>query len=165
VAKRILNIIGDIDLENFKEFSVLLDALENKGSETDIHIRLSSPGGDVYSALAFASRIRLSQCNIIITAYGTVASAAVLVLAAGDYRIMAKESWVMVHEESGEGSFASVEVLERETKHARRMEDQWDDLLAQWTRTDRTIWANLHKKTTYLTAQDCLQLGLIEKII
>src|ERR1035438_446921 len=104
---RKLDIIGDIDFENFKEFSELLDALESKNSGQPISIHLASHGGDAHAALAYAARIRLSKCEIIITALGNVASAAIMILAAGDRRIMTSESWAMVHEEQGTGTYDS----------------------------------------------------------
>lgn len=133
-------------------------------SKKPIFMVLSSEGGDAYVALAFAARMRVSACPLHLTAYGEVSSAAVLVLAAATTRRLARESWVMVHEDSGEIEGTVVE-MEREAKQHRRMEDQWAMLLEERTGTSASIWTDLHKATTYLTPAECLELGLIHEVI
>lgn len=145
-------------------------------SNEPIEIVLSSEGGAAYDALAISARIRSSQCAISVAAYGLVASAAVIVLASGDpgSRTMAKEAWVMVHEDDGSltpGSDSQVSDMRRVvgrmdayTAHLERMEDQWAALLANLTKTPASKWRELHKKTTYLTAKECLKLGLIDRM-
>lgn len=162
MKQRLIRIIGMIDENSFKEFSEQLYELEK--TNKPIHIELSSGGGVAYDALAFRGRIGSSPCVIKITAYGLVASAAVLILASGDVRYMAKEAWVMVHEDSDKIRGKVVD-LERETKHLRRMEDQWNLLLERSTGTDWKVWERLHKDNTYLCAAECLKLGLVDKLI
>ena len=149
-------------METFKDFSKKLDKASQDSEE--VLIELSSPGGDSYAALAYASAIRKYSYDLTVEAYGLVASAAVLVLAAGGIRLMNKESWVMVHENSGtlEGNVLE---LEREAGQLRRLEVQWAEILASVTKTKAEVWTALHKETTYLSAEQCLALGLIDRII
>lgn len=163
--EHIINLIGDIDEELFKEFSEQLSEIEaNSNPATLVNINLNSEGGNAYDALAFSARMRLSPCLFNITAYGFVASAAVLVLASGDTRNMTKEAWVFVHEETAKLE-ANVVELENEIKHLRRMEDQWAVLLEELTCTKASIWTTLHKANAYLSADECKNLGLVDKII
>jgi ATP-dependent Clp protease protease subunit len=171
-------ISGEISMESYKEFAAQMDTVENylntvnliseaggleEGSQV-IDVELTSAGGEAYAALAFASKIRQCIHPTIVTAHGLVASAAVLILAYGNERRLAKEAWVMVHEDAGttEGSVTLVEI---EIKHSRRMEDQWNQLLADRTKADAETWGKLHKATTYLSPEECLELGLIDEII
>lgn len=163
MTKRILRIIGTIDEQAFKEFSENLHILEMRETSPVI-VELSSEGGIAYDALAFCGRIRNSPCDIIIKAYGLIASAAVIILAAGDQRLMAKEAWVMVHEDSDKLKGNVVE-LEKQSKHLRRLENQWCELLADLTKTPAVKWGQLHKATTYLNSKECLDLDLVDKII
>ncbi len=156
-------IVGDINEESFQKFSEELTELENEDAST-INIELLSAGGIAVDALAFAARMRMSPRNLTITAYGEVASAAVLILAYGAVRRMTKEAWVMVHEDSGKCN-GDVSTVEKRAKHWRRMEDQWNLLLSQNTNADVETWAQLHKDETYLSAEECLNLGLIDEII
>lgn len=166
ISNRKIYVIGDIDWEAYENFSkqVTRLELESKKKDETIFIELASDGGDAHVAIAFASRIRMSPCTIHIVAVGNVASAAVLVLAAGDNRRMATETWCMVHEDTAELNGSVVE-LERESKQLRRQEVQWAKLLENLTGTAAEFWEQMHKETTYLTAENCLELGLVDSII
>lgn len=159
-----LFIVGEISFESYKEFAAELGEAESERC-TQVDVELFSDGGDAHAALAFFSRIKGSSCEVRIIALGNVASAAVLILASGDYRVMTKEAWVMVHEEQCELP-GSVSDLERETKQLRRLEDQWSDLLHKYTKTTHPgVWSEMHKQTTYLDADECLELGLVDEVI
>lgn len=171
---RRIAIIGEINDEAYLKFSDELSEFENecKGKEGESYVtfELSSEGGSAALALAFSARIRTSPVAIYIKAYGLIASAAVLILASGDKRYMTKEAWVMVHEEQfvddDHGSLSgSLEAVEKITKHYRRLEDQWSYLLASMTTATIEEWTKLHKAETYLNAKQCLELGLIDKVI
>lgn len=161
--KRKLYIIGEISYKNFGSFTEELSALEDESSEA-ITIELTSEGGDAYVSLAYVARIRKSPCFIKVVGNGYVASAAVLILACGDRRAMTEESWLMVHEENG-GVDGNTSLIEIETKQMRRLEDQADRALAHYSRVDAKTWAKLHKETTYLTANECLAMGVIDEVI
>jgi ATP-dependent Clp protease, protease subunit len=154
----------DISDETFAEFSEKLREFESNKKINTVEIELYSPGGDSYSALAFAGRMRTSPLKINVTAHGLVASAAVLILAYGTKRRMTKESWVMVHEDSGKLR-GNVETLEREAKHMRTLENQWMQLLSARTHTTPGVWAALHKEEKYLTSSECLAYGLVDEVI
>jgi ATP-dependent protease ClpP protease subunit len=160
-----LTIIGEIDHDLYATFVAEMNELESLKAQT-IEIELTSDGGDALVALAFYDKILQTKHKTIIVARGLVASAAVIILAAGDTRKMASSAWVMVHEDNpvfNEG--AKVTEIEKEAKHARRLEDQWNSLMAEQTDIPAERWAMLHKNETYLTAAECLSLGLIEEII
>lgn len=160
---RVLYITGEINFESYKEFSeALLEAETDKC--THIRIELASDGGDAHAALAFSARMKHSQAEITIIAMGNVASAAVLILASGDHRVMTSEAWVMVHEEQCELT-GNVSDLERETRQLRILEDQWAALLEKYTDRNSMFWAAAHKKTTYLGAADCKHFGLVDEVI
>lgn len=157
---------GDISIDAFVEFSQELSAMEDSRHTKPVKVLLVSDGGDANAALAFLDRIRTSPLEIHVKATGIVASAAVLVLAAGDHRTMTQSAWVMVHEESIEGIDGSnVTTLERHAKHFRRIENQWSNILSCLTPTGKDKWLELHKNETYLNPQECLDLGLIEEIV
>ena len=161
--ERKLYIVGEIDSESYSTFTKELAALERQ-SLKNIILELASEGGDAYMSLAFASRIRRSPCDITIIGNGLVASAAVLILACGDKRYMSKETWLMVHEETGDIA-GSVHDLEPTVTHYRKMEHQCNSILAEVSKISADQWASYHKATTYFSAAECLQLGIIEGII
>lgn len=163
-TKNRIQIVGSIDEDMYREFSEKLHEFEAK-KVRDVFVELSSVGGHAYDALAFYSRMRLSPCNITVLAYGLVASAAVLVLAAGDRRLMTKEAWVMVHEDSVHKFSGDVEEVEKAAKQLRVSEDQWNVLLEDRTGTVWSHWEKLHKAEVFLTAMTCLNLNLVQEIV
>lgn len=165
--KYTIRLIGDIEADLYKEFSEKLSKIEKltKGrTGIIVNLEINSKGGDIYTALAFSARMRLSSKIFVVTANGLVASAATLILASGSIRQMTKESWVMVHDGSSKEK-GSLSQLETEVRHLRQLEDQWVIILEQLTGTNRKVWADLQSKTTYLDAEQCLKLGLVDKII
>lgn len=161
-------IVGEINDESYLKFTEELKVLEDAhvSDNYPVQVCLMSDGGSAYAAMAFYDRIKYSHLHLTITGIGFIASAATLVLAAGDSRVMTKNAWVMVHEDiASELKRKEVHQAERELAHMRRLENQWNDLLAKVTKTSSKRWEALNKATTYLSPQDCLELGLIEEII
>lgn len=165
-----IRIIGAIDEETYEAFCVKLDALENitgKNKPKTVAVEITSDGGSAYLALAFVDRMRLSPLKFVTTGVGRVASAATLILAAGDVRRLTEESWVMVHEDSGEVE-GTVSEMEAAIKHLRAMENQWNSLLSQYSRNKSkpAVFAELHKRgDVNLTPKECVDLGLVDEII
>ncbi len=155
-------LIGEINWENYAKFTKTLSEHELKGK--NVIIELESEGGDPKASLAFYSRIKNAGVRITIEVRGFCASAAVLVLAAGHKKNMAKEAWVMVHEETDK-QHGFVHDLEREIAHSRDMEDQCCRIMAEHTGVSSEEWAVMQEVTTYMTAKDCLKAGLIDEII
>lgn len=164
-------LIGEIGEESFQYFCEKMDEFEriagsHKYNNKEVEVVLNSLGGTALDAIAFMGRIKQSPLEVNVTVYGLAGSAAVLVLAACDYRRMTKESWLMVHEDEHTTKSLKTSKLELEATNARMMEAQWCQLLEGLTTTTKEVWTELHKKgDTYLTPQECLGLGIIDEII
>ena len=163
---RKIYIIGAIDDEAYEKFSRRLTLLERRNPRAPVEVELNSGGGEAYTALGFASRMRTSSCPIHVSAHGLIASAAVIILAYGDHRAMSNEAWLMVHEDSGE-MVGNVTEIEKFAIQGRKMELQWAELLAKRSKgkCDSAGWAQLHSETTYMTAQECLDAGIIDEVL
>lgn len=153
---------GEINEKMYKKLAKKLDVFAD--CLVEVKIELNSEGGSAIDAMAIASRIRCYPYDVTVTAVGQCCSAAVVILAAGDIRRMAIETWIMVHEDSWTLD-GKVTNLERDVKHFRRLETQWNELLAFYTKTSASKWAELHKNETYLSSTECLELGLVDKVI
>jgi ATP-dependent Clp protease, protease subunit len=168
VLRRKIYITGGIDEMSYLAFSKRLTVLEKQAGRVNKHIdiELCSHGGETYYALAFAARMRLSKCPLHVYAYGLVASAAVLILASGTSgkRFMSKEAQVMVHEDQDKLK-GSVSTLKREISVLQCLEEHWNSLMEERTGTASSEWSELDQKTTYLSADECLNLGLVDKVI
>lgn len=158
-----IQVIGEINEESFALFSQQMTEIEESDADSVV-IELHSSGGVAVSALAFNARMRLSRLRTTVMAYGYVASAATLILAAGTFRIMAEEAWVMVHEDSGrvKGTVTKQEIA---VKQLRIMENQWNHLLEKYTGTSAEEWAALNLVESHLSADACKRLGLVDKVV
>lgn len=161
-----LRIIGDIDWPMFEKFSEMIDLVPIKHK---VLVELASDGGDASAAIAIAEKIRLLKLRgqrIDVIGYGSIASAAVIILASGSHRMMTRESWVMVHQDQVTFETAtSTDLVKVESDHLQALDEQWCSMLAFYSggRSTSERWVALHKNTTYLTAKQCLKLGLIDE--
>lgn len=160
-----LYIIGEINEESYLKFSEELSDIEdNEEPGHTIEVEMNSHGGCAIDAIAFYDRIKNSRCKVNFTVYGQVSSAAVLVFAAGNKRVMAPEAWMMVHEDEDKLS-TRTSGFERHASHMRMFETQWCRLLSLNSNITAEAWAELHQKTTYLTAKDCVMLKIATEIL
>lgn len=78
------------------EFARVVDGLP-EGIET-IHLRINSPGGDVFDGVTIANTLRLHPATVRVTVDGLAASIASVIALAGDTLEMAPNSEMMIHE-------------------------------------------------------------------
>lgn len=154
-------ITGSIDDAMYTHFS---DELDKVPKGLTIHLDLCSEGGDAPAALAIAGKMRTSESKFVVHVYAQASSAASLILAAGDVRRMSPMAWVMVHTSSGKIK-GDASLLLITAQQWERDEHHWAALMAKNTTTPSSTWLALNKKTTYLDAEQCLALGLIDEIL
>jgi ATP-dependent protease ClpP protease subunit len=93
-------------------------------------------------------------------------SAATFILAAGDERIMGSNSWVMIHETS-DWIRGSLSEMKNELKHIETLENQMNLLYERLSKgkTKAKTFEKLCARDCYLTAEETLKLGLIDRIL
>jgi ATP-dependent Clp protease protease subunit len=134
-----------------------------------ITILLNSPGGDVVETLGLIDYIRSLDTNegikTNIVCRGSAMSAAALLLAAGTgVRAASKHSKIMVHQLS---SFAAGKLsdLKSNAKFAEQLEDDCNTIMEECTKKDKKWWEENQQNDYFLSANDALELGIIDKII
>lgn len=164
IASRTIILSGDIRDGAFKQISLALSELERLSTKKEITIEINSEGGIAYEALAIVGRMKNSPCKIRTQGFGQIMSAATIIMAAGDVREMNKYAWVMHH--SGRVAIrGSVPSANNQLIQFNREEAQWSEILQDLTGTPKEKWNELSGTDTYLTAEQCIELGLIDKII
>lgn len=135
---------------------------------TDITILLNSNGGEVVETLGLIDYLRNLKDEGITTnivCRGAAMSAAALLLTAGTgIRAASKHSKIMVHQLS---SFASGKLsdLKSNAKFAEQLEDDCNTIMAECTKKDKDWWQSNQQTDYFLTAEEALELGIIDKII
>lgn len=139
----------------------------------EVHVRVCSPGGSLSDGLAICALFR-DHGNVHVHIQGMTASAAT-VLAMGARRIsMSPESVMLVHNASYmifEWEQANKEQLsekqaeyEEMKKNLATLDSVMADLYATRSGGNRDEMAALMKEERWLSAQECLELGLIDAI-
>ena len=132
---------------------------------TDINLILSSYGGDVYSMLGIIDYFKSLSVKVNTQCYGACMSAAAVILACGTgTRTMTKNSTVMVHEGSAFESGKTSDVL-KGADHLKKLQSNINRIMAEVTNKDQDFWDKVSQHDTYLTAEECLDYGIVDEII
>lgn len=162
-----LKLIGDVDDDMLDIALCGLHILDSSTGE--ITIKLISGGGDVTVARAIYDLIRGCKNKVRVICYGEVASAATIILQAGDLRLMSKNSKLMIHvgkESIPEDHPRNIDALYAEHRHDEKwIEDTYlNKIREKKKRFTRNQMKSMLDKDRYIHPQEALELGLIDEI-
>lgn len=129
-----------------------------------INLTINSPGGDVFDAIAMFTALRATGKQVTTTVYGIAASAAAYLMLAGDKRVMPDNTMQMVHNAST-GAWGNAEELTAAAEVLNKIDANLQATYATRTGMSTEEVAALLSKDTYLTAAECLELGLVDEVI
>lgn len=140
--------------------------LESQDAEKDISLYINSPGGEVYSGLAILDTMNFIKPQVSTICVGMAASMAAVLLSAGakGKRFCLPHSKVMIHQPSGgaQGQQTEIEIVAEEIKKTRRELNQiLSDASGQ---PIEKVQADT-ERDNYLTADEALDYGLIDRIV
>ena len=165
LQNRIFTLMGEVNMDMFHRTEACLNIFENSGKKT-VTIKLCSGGGDIYAALAIVARIKSSPCKIRIEAFGQIMSAATAIFAVGDERISSKYTSFMFHQTSVALPELTLRDIRNELEQTEKDDAVFSEILAEHSKCDFNFWNGLicNGKNTYMTAQQCFECGLVDKI-
>lgn len=164
IKNRRIQLTGEISTEMFQLVESGISYLESISSNK-ITLVINSGGGDVYEALAIVGRIKSSKCKIDTEGYGSVMSAATLILAAGYKRKISKYAVFMYHEGSYEVSGKHSEVL-ADMKQKAEEERLWAMWMSELTNESAVYWSTSGVGIDkYFTPEKLVSCGVVDKII
>ena len=140
------------------------DELKGLGNVDELLVRINSPGGDVFAAQAIYTMLRQHSAKVTVRVDGLAASAATLILMAGDTIQMPANAMLMVHN--------PWTLTAGDANDLRGMADTLDavrdSMLAAYTaRTGRTAdeIIPLLDAETWLTAERAKELGFADEVL
>lgn len=164
LLRRVVWIVGEINDEMFMFVDASLTELEAAG-RSSITIRIKSDGGDVSAARAIVGRMQASPRRIITEGYGSIMSAAVLILAAGNYRRLNRMAAVMHHEMIAQEVSGRLTELDHFVATSKREEELWAKWMSEFTNHRAEYWLDLGKHVdANLTTDQCLLLGVVDEV-
>ncbi len=165
LEERIIFITGEINDAVANTVVAELLYLEAKDSAKDIDIYINSPGGSVTSGLAIYDTMNFIKCDVSTICIGMAASMAAFLLSSGKKgkRYALPSSEIMIHQPLG-GAQGQASDIKIQAEHILALKKKLNSVLA--ANTGKPI-EQIEKDTdrdNYLTAEDALGYGLIDKI-
>lgn len=169
ITDSVVYLTGEIDEHTGHEFiarsrTVLLNRPEENQNDP-LTVLLDSGGGDAYSMFSIIDFIESLPIKVNITARGRAMSAGAMLLAAATgVRAAGKRTTIMVHEgfTMQQGKSSDIKAA---SKHMSRIEDFCNDMLGEKTNKDSKWWQENTKTDHYMSAEEALELGLIDEIV
>tara|TARA_R100000008_G_scaffold54805_1_gene33516 strand:- start:61 stop:654 length:594 start_codon:yes stop_codon:yes gene_type:complete len=154
----------EIDSDQLYAVITRFDNFIQHNKDKDINLVISSYGGDVYAMLGTIDYFKTLPVKVNTHCLGACMSAAAVILACGTgERTMTENSTVMVHEGSAFEAGKTSDVM-KGVDHLKKLQSNINRILGEVTNKDQKFWEEISKQDTYLTAQECLEYGIIDKI-
>ncbi len=146
-----------------KTSTALLNELAALGDLSTINVRINSPGGDVFEALAMHNTLTRHPAKIITHIDGLCASAATFVALAGDEVRMADNAMMMIHEPWTTAG-GNAEAMQKQADLLDTIAEQIVNLYARKTGADPADIREWMQAETWYTADQALAAGFIDII-
>ncbi|MCI6444352.1 MAG: ATP-dependent Clp endopeptidase proteolytic subunit ClpP [Clostridia bacterium] len=165
LEERIIFITGEINDAVANTVVAELLYLEAKDSTKDIDIYINSPGGSVTSGLAIYDTMNFIKCDVSTICIGMAASMAAFLLSSGTKgkRYALPSSEIMIHQPLG-GAQGQASDIKIQAEHILALKKKLNSVLAANTGKPVEQIENDTDRDNYLTAEDALNYGLIDKI-
>jgi len=166
LKERIIFLTGPIDDNVASLVCAQLLFLESENPKKEISFYINSPGGIVWSGLAMYDTMQYIASKIMTICIGQAASAASLLLAAGEkeMRFSLPNSRIMVHQPSG-GYQGQVTDIEIQTKEIIKTKKRLNEIYAKHTGKNIKEVGLIMERDKYFSPTEAIEFGLIDKIV
>ena len=163
---RIIFIDDEINSVTASSIIMQLLTLESENRDAPITIYINSPGGSISDGMAIYDVMNKVKCPIITVCLGMAASMGAFLLSCGTRgkRYCLPNSTVMIHQPlgGGRGQATEIEII---AKRILALRDKLYRIMSKNSNVDYETMANACERDNYLTPEEALKMGLIDKII
>jgi ATP-dependent Clp protease protease subunit len=140
--------------------------LNREDSEREISMYINSPGGQIYAGLAIYDTMRMLSNKISTVAVGVTASFGTVLLSAGTkgQRYTLPHATIHMHQPLG-GAQGQATDIEIQAKEILRLKTRLNEILAESTSQPLEIIERDTDRDFYLTAQQAVDYGIVDKIL
>ena len=166
LRERIIFLGEEIDDEMANSIVAQLLVLDAENPEKDIMMYINSPGGVITAGLAIYDTMKHIRADVCTICLGEAASMGAFLLSGGTKgkRMALPSARIMIHQPLG-GARGQATDIEIEAKEILRMKKELNTLLAEHTGpTVEKIYADT-ERDYYMSAQEAVEYGLIDKVI
>ena len=166
LRERIIFLGEEIDDEMANSIVAQLLVLDAENPEKDIMMYINSPGGVITAGMAIYDTMKHIRADVCTICLGEAASMGAFLLSGGTKgkRMALPSARNMIHQPLG-GARGQATDIEIEAKEILRMKKELNTLLAEHTgQTVEKIYADT-ERDNYMSAQQAVEYGLIDKVI
>jgi len=140
--------------------------LDSEDSKKDIKLYINSPGGSVTAGLAIYDTVQYIKADVSTICVGMAASMGAVLLAAGakGKRFTLPNSKVMIHQVMG-GAQGQASDIKIQAEEILKVKDNLNKILAKHTGQPLKRVEKDSDRDYYMTAKECLDYGLIDKVL
>ena len=140
--------------------------LEAQDPDKDIQFYINSPGGSVSAGLAIYDTMQYIKADVSTICIGMAASMGAFLLSSGakGKRIALPNAEIMIHQPSG-GSQGQATDIQIQAAHILRIKEKLNRILSENTGKPLETIAADCERDNFMTAEEALDYGLIDKII
>ncbi len=140
--------------------------LESEDPGRDIHLYINSPGGSVTAGMAIYDTMQYIKCDVSTICMGMAASMGAFLLAGGTKgkRLALPHAEIMIHQPSGgaQGQATEIQIV---ADHILKTKHNLNSILAANTGQPLEKVAQDTERDNYMSAQEALEYGLIDRVI
>ncbi len=166
LVDRIVFLNGQVTDESASVIIAQLLFLESEAPDKDINFYINSPGGSVTAGLAIYDTMNYIKSDVSTICVGLAASMGAFLLSSGakGKRFSLPNSEILIHQPLGgtQGQATDIEIY---TKNILKMKNKLNGILAENTGNPLETIMKDTDRDNYMSAQEALDYGLIDKII
>ncbi|MBQ9805054.1 MAG: ATP-dependent Clp endopeptidase proteolytic subunit ClpP [Clostridia bacterium] len=140
--------------------------LEAQDPDKDISFYINSPGGSVTAGMAIYDTMQFIKCDVSTICIGMAASMGAFLLSSGTKgkRLALPHSEIMIHQPLG-GARGQATDIEIQAKQILRIKATLNQILSENTGKPIDVIERDTDRDNYMTAQEALEYGLVDKIV
>jgi ATP-dependent Clp protease protease subunit len=166
LKERVVFLVGPINDAVANLVVAQLLFLESENPDKEIHLYINSPGGSISSGMAIYDTMQFIKPDVSTLCIGMAASMGAFLLQAGakDKRFVLPNSTVMIHQPLGgfQGQATDIEI---HAKYILSLRQRLNTLMAQHTGRSVDEIARDSERDNFLTAEEAVAYGLVDKIL
>lgn len=140
--------------------------LEGQDNSKDISLYINSPGGSVTAGLSIYDTMQYIKCDVSTICMGMAASMGAFLLCAGakGKRFSLPNSTIMIHQPSGGAQGQATDIMIH-ADYIVNTKKRLNQIMADKTGQPIEIIARDTERDNFMTAEQALEYGLVDKII
>ena len=137
--------------------------LDNQNNE-DIYLYINSPGGSITAGMSVYDTMNFINSKVITIGLGMCASMAAFLLSSGNTRYALPNTEIMIHQPIG-GAQGQATDIKIAAERIIKLKSKINKILAKNTKQNISKITKDTERDNFLSAEEALEYGLIDKII